>query len=311
MSDQFKITSGSSQEANLLPVVSAGSLLRGAREEAGLHIAALAASLKVPVSKIEAIEDDRFDMLPDIFFARALASSMCRTLKIDSTPILEKMPSISARPIKTDIAGINTPFIVPGEMLSLSSWRHLSKPLVLAVVMLLFGAMILLLAPLLSKGGDVGTTPSSSAETMQFHSNMLSLSGRPVQTGNAVEAPVPVASTSDVLLARSIVSVDVSSRVSTSSTPLDAASSTIEVSGQPTALLALKAINASWVQVIDSAGVVQVQKTLLAGEAVGVSGKLPLFVVLGRADAVEVQVKGQPFDTATRTRENIARFEVR
>ena len=171
--------------------------------------------------------------------------------------------------------------------------------------------MILLLAPLLSKGGDVGTTPSSSAETMQFHSNMLSLSGRPVQTGNAVEAPVPVASTSDVLLARSIVSVDVSSRVSTSSTPLDAASSTIEVSGQPTALLALKAINASWVQVIDSAGVVQVQKTLLAGEAVGVSGKLPLFVVLGRADAVEVQVKGQPFDTATRTRENIARFEVR
>ncbi|HPH15047.1 MAG TPA: helix-turn-helix transcriptional regulator, partial [Burkholderiaceae bacterium] len=70
--------------------VSAGALLRQAREAAGLHIAALAVSLKVPVKKLEALESDRLDLLPDAVFARALASSMCRALKIDAAPILER-----------------------------------------------------------------------------------------------------------------------------------------------------------------------------------------------------------------------------
>ncbi|UUZ68449.1 helix-turn-helix domain-containing protein [Polaromonas sp. P2-4] len=51
---------------------SAGTLLRDAREAAGLHIATLAVSLKVPVKKLEALEQDRFDLLPDLVFARWL-----------------------------------------------------------------------------------------------------------------------------------------------------------------------------------------------------------------------------------------------
>jgi cytoskeleton protein RodZ len=38
---------------------------------------------------------------------------------------------------------------------------------------------------------------------------------------------------------------------------------------------------------------------------------LPLRVVLGRAEAVEVQVHGQPFDIQPHTRSSVARFEVR
>ena len=53
-------------------------LLREAREAAGLHIAALAAALKVPVKKLEALEAGRYDELPDLTFARALASSACQ-----------------------------------------------------------------------------------------------------------------------------------------------------------------------------------------------------------------------------------------
>ena len=47
------------------PAVTAGSLLREARAAAGLHIAALAVSLKVPVRKLEALEADRLYLLPD------------------------------------------------------------------------------------------------------------------------------------------------------------------------------------------------------------------------------------------------------
>ena len=43
----------------------AGALLRAARERQGLHIAALAAAIKVSQRKLEALEADRGDGLPD------------------------------------------------------------------------------------------------------------------------------------------------------------------------------------------------------------------------------------------------------
>ena len=70
----------------------AGILLREAREAQGVHVAALAVALKVPVRQIEALEDDRIDLLPDLVFARALAASVCRQLKIDPQPVLARLP---------------------------------------------------------------------------------------------------------------------------------------------------------------------------------------------------------------------------
>src|SRR3954467_4745083 len=76
--------------------VTAGAMLRRAREAAGLHIAALAVALKVPVRKLEALEENRLDQLPDAGFMRALASSVCRALKIDSQPVLDRLPQTAA-----------------------------------------------------------------------------------------------------------------------------------------------------------------------------------------------------------------------
>jgi cytoskeleton protein RodZ len=65
---------------------SAGALLRAAREKQGLHIAALAAAIKVAPRKLDALENDRWQDLPDATFTRALAQTVCRTLKIDARP---------------------------------------------------------------------------------------------------------------------------------------------------------------------------------------------------------------------------------
>jgi cytoskeleton protein RodZ len=63
----------------------AGRLLREARERQGLHIAALAASIKVAQKKLELLEADRFDALPDATFTRALAQTVCRRPAIGSS----------------------------------------------------------------------------------------------------------------------------------------------------------------------------------------------------------------------------------
>ena len=73
-------------------VVTAGTLLRQAREAVGMDVSVLASALKVPVGKLQALEADDFTALPDAVFARALASSVCRALKIDAAPVLQGLP---------------------------------------------------------------------------------------------------------------------------------------------------------------------------------------------------------------------------
>ena len=72
-----------------------------------------------------------------------------------------------------------------------------------------------------------------------------------------------------------------------------------------------RARGASWVEVTDAAGVVQLRKMMNAGEGVGVSGKRPLMVVVGRADVVDVTVSGKPYDLLNVSRDKVARFEVK
>ena len=93
----------------------AGMLLRRARESAGLHVAALAVSMKVPVKKLEALEADRLDLLPDAVFVRALASSVCRALKIDPAPVLQLLPQTSTPRLDAEERGINLPFHAAGD----------------------------------------------------------------------------------------------------------------------------------------------------------------------------------------------------
>jgi cytoskeleton protein RodZ len=65
------------------------------------------------------------------------------------------------------------------------------------------------------------------------------------------------------------------------------------------------------VEVTDAAGVQQLRRILNAGEVVPVVGALPLAVVVGRADAVDVLVRGQTFDLAGLARDNVARFQIK
>jgi cytoskeleton protein RodZ len=50
---------------------------------------------------------------------------------------------------------------------------------------------------------------------------------------------------------------------------------------------------------------------LNAGESVAVSGTLPLSVIVGRADAIDVQVRGQAFELRPLAKDNVARFQVK
>ena len=263
--------------------VTAGTLLRQARESAGLHIAVLAVSLKVPVKKLEALETDQIDLLPDAVFARALAASVCRTLKIDPTPVLDKLPQNPAPRLAQDEGGINTPFRAPGGSYRPSFWNQLSRPVILAVLALLLGALVLIFLPTVNRDASV-TIASPSA------------------TVSAVVAPA-------ALPIDKVTEGRTDLQQAATATPAPAA--TVAVAPDAGAIVVFNARAESWVQVTDAKGTVALRKILAPAEVSEASGVLPLSVVVGRADAIQVQVRGKPFDLAPSTKNNIARFEVK
>lgn len=298
------------------PQVTAGELLRAAREAAGLHVAALAVSMKVPVKKLEALEADRLDLLPDAVFVRALASSVCRTLKIDPVPVLALLPQTTAPQLKPDEWGINAPFRAPGDVTTVSMWGQLSRPGVLAALALLAGALVLIFFPTMERKDSSGATSSEvviavptpepqpqSVATAQPLEKKLPEPVAPIQppVAPALTGVKPIAAATQPAPAAAMPA----------NSPPVAAAAGIPASVSGSGVLVFKARGTSWVEVTDAQGVVQLRRTLTANETVGVSGALPLSVVVGRADATEVQVRGKPFGLETVTRDNVARFEVK
>jgi cytoskeleton protein RodZ len=70
---------------------SVGTCLKAAREERGLSIAEVAQSLKFAPRQIEALEQDRFDLLPGGTFVRGMVRAYARLLKLPPEPMLEAM----------------------------------------------------------------------------------------------------------------------------------------------------------------------------------------------------------------------------
>ena len=303
--------------------LSPGAMLRRAREFQGLHIAALAVSLKVPVKKLEALEGDRHDQLPDAVFVRALASSVCRTLKIDAAPILAKLPQNAGPRLTHNASGINTPFRAPGDGPGPSLWDQISRPAVLAVLALLLGAVVLVFLPDIQRLGRF----SSAAPDASAMPAAVAASDAVLPPGALVESitPADLASGPAAATATQATSISLSPSVALS-TPT-AASPTLVIT-PPAVVVAAAALAQpslapasgvvvftakvqSWVEVTDARGAVPLRKILAPGEAVAASGALPLSVVVGKADSTLVQVRGKPLDLAPLSRDNVARFEVK
>jgi cytoskeleton protein RodZ len=307
---------GSAQVADVLAAnaaswVSAGALLRQARENSGLHIGSLAVTMKVPVKKLEALEAGRLDLLPDAVFARALASSVCRTLKIDATPILEHLPHTKKVSLTVESRAANEPFNASGHSNFNSSPMSMAKTAMFIALALMVGVALLLWipssnkeAPATAATGPTSTQtapPSSTVEEVQIPWS------NPLPAAVTAESP-PVAPLEQPT---TVVPAPPSAPIPVMPSVAPPAVTTVSPVATNSPVVVFKARGESWVEVIDAKGVVQIRKNVLANESVGVAGLLPMVVVVGRADMTEVLVRGQPFDLRAVTVGNVARFEVK
>ena len=136
--------------AQNMPQDSAGHMLRLLRQDAGLKIDSLAATLRVPVAKLQALEDGHWEVLPDAMFVRALALAVCRHLNADASPILALLPQqdVSRLAVK-DERGLDFPLQRP-SFLPQSSFLLIEKwftPLRWAALAILALALLLAFWP--------------------------------------------------------------------------------------------------------------------------------------------------------------------
>lgn len=296
-------------------------LLRAAREAAGLHIAALAAALKVPVRKLEALEAGRYSELPDLIFARALASSACRQLKVDPAPILGQIPQSVVRELGASRHAINAPFQPAHDPAPLNPLSWLSRPALLAAIVLLLGALVIVFLPRMdepvqtaTEGANVVTPVEPVATVEPVLAQEPVPPGTPQPEGAAPADATPAAPASTLATPAPVSTAPTTPAVAPASATATAGTvvpSVVPAAPAPGSLLSIAATGESWVEVVNGSGDVVIQRMLQAGDVVDFSSSPPYTVVLGRAEAAQVTVRGKPFDVTRYARNNVARFEVK
>ena len=245
--------------------------------------------MKVSLQKLDALENDRFDELPDLTFARGLASAICRAFGADPAPVLERMP-LAAPGLRAQGKPINQPFRQPGDSPAPMLKSSFSKPLVIAIGVLLLAAAALWLLPTLPIQLTAPAQESTSAD------------GEVQEPAAPAAEPTPPAE---------MPAGAASAEQTAPAAPQASASAAEPAATSDVDLLVFTANAETWLTVRDAQGKQLINRTLTSGETVKLTGEVPLSATVGRKDAVTVKVRGEPFDIKALSKTTVARFQVK
>jgi len=265
----------------------AGELLRQARESAGMHLGMLSVSLKVPVRNLMALESDQYALLSGPVFVRALANSVCRHLKIDSSAILALLPPASNR-----LEPMNPGLETSQRESFVALWRQYvwtnRKSLILALAMVILISLVSWL-PSWPSASVQSVLPVTAVKPAieQFLSSVTLVPSEPAFLPETkIDVPEPSKETASV-----------------TGVPVKQAGQEID--------LVIKGKSNAWVEVKNSSGALVFNQLVKTGETHHIQSELVLSVVVGNAEGVEIQVRGKAFDLAPFNRGAVARFEVK
>jgi len=273
---------------------SAGRLLREARERQGLHIAALAASIKVTQKKLELLEADRFDALPDATFARALALTVCRALKIDSEAVLRLLPPAGGYRLEQVGEGLNAPFRErPGVLVQRDGAGFAVGWVFWLTTLLLVAAAVVYFLPPAWLG-------------------KLGWRGLVAAPASASSAAAPAASATVGQLASPATLASDATRLAlpTPATSADEPPPGSDGTAAPEGSIQVRTSAPSWIEVTDARGRALLSRLVQPGEALGLDGEAPFRVRVGNAAGTQISFRGQPVELGA-TRDNVASVELK
>jgi cytoskeleton protein RodZ len=293
---------------------SPGALLRALREQRGIQPGVLAATLKVTSRKLELLETDRFEELPDATFVKALALAVCRALKADPADVMAAYAArdLSADPFKDVGKGINEPLrsAVRGQVQPVAdlSFRRMSARgwWLVALLAVLASLVVMWMTGAVPGIGQAQSSAPADEATRTAASTLVASvpSGAP---GGDVGKPAGV-SAAAVTATSPAVTLPGATFTAAAAQP---AGTRVGVSSNlPSSALTVSTSADSWLEVVDASSRVVWAQVVPEGESVQLSAVPPLQIVVGNASATRLAFDGQPVDLAAHVRGNVARLQV-
>lgn len=274
------------------PVANNGHLLLAqAREAADIPLDALSLALKVPVKRLASLEAGRYEELPDMTFARALAMSVCRHLQIDPQMVLERMPTALVAQLGAKGVVGGDAMYSTSEGLALSPVSVLRRPPALVAVALVLAAALLYSLPESRVEAPASQPPAAQVPVADNLDSLAETEPSPLTT-EAAPAPATVPVPDNVPV------------------PLEPAA-VAPVVPNSSVTLQVRAQDETWFEVTRPDGTVLMSRLLQAGDVVDLGSSPPYTVVLGRASAAQLFLRGQAIALAPHTRGDVARYEVK
>ncbi|MDR2924816.1 MAG: DUF4115 domain-containing protein [Azoarcus sp.] len=288
------------------PTLSAGEILKKAREERGESLTDIARTLKISAHQLEALENGRFDTLPGPTFVRGFLRNYARYLDIDPEPLLE---GINVRtPTAADLSSM---LKLHGNMQPAASPRPKSRAL--PVLLFVLGALAL--------AGGLGFAIYKQWFNIRFDSPAKAPAPAAAAPKPAAAAPKPEKPEETVQLKKQVIKLEEPVPVNVApelanlpalgESPVDAsdpAAPAVPVVPKEATLKLL--FNASTLaQVRDNSGRLIFTRTGSKGSASSVKGKPPFSVMVRQANNVKLEFNGQAVDLKGHTsRDGIARL---
>lgn len=287
------------------PTASPGILLSNERVKRGLSLQEVADQLKLSRKQLEAIENDEYDKLPGPAFARGFVRNYAKLLGLDAALLnaaldaYVPMPMVNPRP-----APVEAPSREPARPVEPTPEPRPRQPLnpllikgAIAVVVLVL--LLMVSYRMVTQGGSVSPAP--------LPATLPSPASQAAVSTPLVEAPAPQAA---------VTPAPVSAPAPVTSAPIPEAkpaelptpATQAAVSDSGAGEVVLRAKETAWVSLIDAKG-----KKLVYGQVTGekrVSGTPPYKLIIGNAQQVELQYKGQGVPLADKTKGSTARVEL-
>ena len=335
----FEIQPQTQSHESLSTPLTAGQLLRAARLQAGVHLAVLSVTLKVPIKQLEALESDELDPAKGPVFFRGLTSAVCRHLHTDPAPILALLPVVPGNLVPQRTVG------AVGSVTQRSGPMHFSYNKSRKSVLWGAAAMLVLIAALIwlpspsqwlwlddlnhwvesQRKSDEAAQPLAVAPAMsesqggdsQETKNVAEAVAAPVAVSMVPVPPTAVPVTATPAAAPSPISVPSASALPS---PSQASAGAATVTSQAVSSAASKTGSVewvfsasidSWIELRRGPNTVVWSGLVKAGQSQRVLSPLPVSVVVGRAQGVTVTLRGQAFDLKPHTQVTVARFEVK
>ncbi|MBB1288794.1 DUF4115 domain-containing protein [Pseudoalteromonas sp. SR43-6] len=267
-----------------------GQILKNHREQANVSIATIAAPLKLSELQIKRLENDEFTLLGPITFVKGYIKNYCRELKVDSAPILAMMP---APPEPTKPANMQS-FSRRTEKEASDSRLMFFSYLILAIVI---GSSALWFwqnaTPIEEQTSKINVANSIMSERQAAQPSIL-------QQQQQAEI-----NDESLLESKDTLETSTSSEAVTETAPI---TSNNESQEDASSTIVMNFNGESWVEIYDGEGEKIAFGVKKAGYIMTVSGTPPFSVVLGKHDAVDITLNGEPVDVSAFPKNRLAKF---